>query len=476
MAIGKRRWTRLAGVGALGIVIALVVTTGAPRPSIAGPIDYPGYLGGPLHTSNSSATAITTANAGSLLRRWVFHAGNPTMPGQPFPSFQASPTVFQNMVFIGSNSGVLYALNEDTGKTIWHAFTGFVPKLTCGSARGLTATAAAGFDPSSGLGTVYVPGGDGYLYALDAATGTQRWRSLVALPSTTVNDYYNWSSAAVANGRVYVGVSSQCDKPLVRGGVRTYDQATGTLLSTYNAVPAGALGGGVWSSPAVSSGGFVLATTGTPPKSHLGDAPAVVELDRDGNKLDAWTVPLAQQASGDADFGGSPTIFTAMIGGVQHELAGECNKNGLYYALDVADVSAGPVWSFQVGIGTPQGVLSCLASTAFDGQRLYLAGNQTTIAGTTYAGNVRALDPATGAVLWETGLNSVVLGSPSVNANKVMAAATYGNGVLDGVYLIDGTNGHILTFMATGKQFAQPVYADQYLLIANHNSLSAWAP
>src|SRR5258708_7341625 len=161
MATGKRRWTRLAAVGASAIAVALLVTTGAPRPSIAGPIDYPGYLGGPLHTSSSSSTAITTANAASLLRRWVFHAASPTMPGQPFPSFQASPTVFQNMVFIGSNSGVFYAINEDTGKSIWSAFTGFTAKLTCGSARGLTATAAAAFDPSSGLGTVYIAGGCG---------------------------------------------------------------------------------------------------------------------------------------------------------------------------------------------------------------------------------------------------------------------------------------------------------------------------
>ncbi len=475
MVTGKRRLTRLAGIGAIGIALAVVVVTVAPKPSIAGPIDYPGYLGGPLHTSSSPSTAITTANAASLLRRWVFHAAAPTLPGQPFPSFQASPTVFQNRVFIGSNSGEFYALNEDTGKTIWHQFTGFVPKLTCGSARGLTATAAAGFDPVSGLGTVYIPGGDGYLYAFDAAAGTQRWRSLIALPSTTVNDYYNWGSAVLANGRVYVGVSSQCDKPLVQGGIKTYDQATGALVATYFSVPNGTVGGAVWSSPAASNG-KVYATTGTPTAMHQGDAPSIVSLDSSGNRVEAWTVPLSDQRSGDADFGGSPTMFSATIGGVQRQLVGACNKNGNYYALDATDLSAGPVWTFRVGVATAQGVLSCLAAAAFDGSLLYLAGNKTTIGGTTYAGSVRALDPATGAVVWESGLNSIVLGSPSINANKIMAAATYGNGVVDGVYLIDGTNGNILTFMATGKQFAQPVYADQYLLIANHNILSAWAP
>ena len=82
-------------------------------------------------------------------------------------------------------------------------------------------------------------GADGFLYALKAATGAvcggAWWRG----PSATVNDYFNWSSPTVVNGHVYVGVSSQCDKPLVVGGLKEYDQATGALLSFYQTNPGG---------------------------------------------------------------------------------------------------------------------------------------------------------------------------------------------------------------------------------------------
>jgi outer membrane protein assembly factor BamB len=74
-----------------------------------------------------------------------------------------------------------------------------------------------------------VAGGDGYLYALDAATGAVDWKSVIAIPSTTVNDYYDWSSPTVVNGNIYVGVASNCDSPLVAAGLKEYSQATGAL-------------------------------------------------------------------------------------------------------------------------------------------------------------------------------------------------------------------------------------------------------
>lgn len=73
----------------------------------------------------------------------------------------------------------------------------------------------------------------------------QRWRSAIAIPSTKVNDYLQWSSPTVAHGRIYVGISSNCDTPLVRGGVAEFDQATGHKLNTFYTVPRGHVGGSV---------------------------------------------------------------------------------------------------------------------------------------------------------------------------------------------------------------------------------------
>jgi DNA-binding beta-propeller fold protein YncE len=52
----------------------------------------------------------------------------------------------------------------------------------------------------------------------------------------------------------------------------------------------------------------------------------------------------------------------------------------------------------------------------------------------------------------------------------------YGKSATDGVYLIDGSTGSIIAFMATGKQFSQPVYADSFLMLASKNNLTAYGP
>ena len=211
---GRAPW-----IGALVAIVSLGATSCLRGTGTAtAPTDWSQYLGGPLHSSVSSTTTVTKLNAGALHAKWVFHAAAATMTGQPAPSFVSSPTVSGGRVFIGSNSGVFYALDEATGSVVWQHFLGFEPKLTCGNI-GLSSTAAVAPDPVSGLPTVYVSGGDGHLYAFDAATGNQNWTSVIALRSATVNDYYDWSSPTVTGGRIYIGVTSECDVPLVRGGV-----------------------------------------------------------------------------------------------------------------------------------------------------------------------------------------------------------------------------------------------------------------
>ena len=127
------------------------------------------------------------------------------------------------------------------------------------AARGISSTATVALDPSTGRPTVYVSGGDGRLYALDAATGNVVWQSVIGLPSNTANDYYDWSSPAVSNGHIFIGVSSQCDQPFVPGGVKEYDQHTGALLATYTSSLPGApgAGSGVAAKNACGGGGIL---------------------------------------------------------------------------------------------------------------------------------------------------------------------------------------------------------------------------
>ena len=100
------RFSARRTAGALAALTAAAVSALAGQTAAAGavgPADWPAFLAGPAHTSdNRSQVAITPGTAGSLVRKWHFVGDQPTMPGQPKPAYNASPTVADGAVFIGS--------------------------------------------------------------------------------------------------------------------------------------------------------------------------------------------------------------------------------------------------------------------------------------------------------------------------------------------------------------------------------------
>jgi outer membrane protein assembly factor BamB len=450
------------------LVLAFAVIT--PSAATAGPAgEWPAYLHDARHTSTSTSAAITPANAGALTQAWTFTSRGPTMTGQPGRAFVASPVVSGGRVFIGSNTGVFYALDSTTGHVAWSRFLGFSRKLTC-NARGIASTATVAVDPVTSKPTVYVSSGDGYLFALDAATGTVVWKSEIRVQSPGVNDYFDWSSPTVANGSVYVGVSAQCDAPLVRAGVKRFDQATGALRADYFTVPEGQIGGSVWSSVAANPKA-IFATTGNASAGISADAYALVKLDPTTLVRTAkYTVPGADRVP-DSDFGASPVLFSG--GGVQ--MVGACNKGGFFYALRASDMSFR--WKLRVAKGSSGGSTACLAAGVWDGSRLFLSGPLTTIGGVDYRGSVRRVDPATGATIWARGLPGVVVGTPSVNGAGLIAAPIFEfDSSLSGTYLLDAATGAIVRFLPGGTQFAQPTFAGSYLFTASQSGgvVTAW--
>jgi outer membrane protein assembly factor BamB len=129
-------------------------------------------------------------------------------------------------------------------------------------------------------------------------------------------------------------------------------------------------------------------------------------------------------------------------------------------------VTAGPVWRTKIGLGQGgAGAKACLAAAIWDGSHLFLGGNPVVLNGTKYEGSVAELDPSTGAIIWQTGVAGVVLGSPTMNAAGVIAASTFDTGTQNGTYLIDSSNGTVLRKIANGSAFAQPVMAGGYLIL-----------
>ena len=89
----------------------------------------------------------------------------------------SSPAVADDLVVVGSDDGSVYALDASSGTTRWKRATG-------GPVRS---------SPAIAEGAVYVGSNDGNLHAFDLATGEPRWQSPVGFEIV--------SSPAVAEGR-----------------------------------------------------------------------------------------------------------------------------------------------------------------------------------------------------------------------------------------------------------------------------------
>ena len=469
---------------AFGLAGALLLPQGAGAAAGAsqatGPsLDWTQYLHGPQHSSVSLSTAFTPSNAASA--RQVWHWQPPAVQGKPAPALDASPTVVAGRVYIGAQSGGFYALNETTGRVAWSRQLDTEAKVTC-PARGITSTAAVLPDPVTGTSTVYVSGAR-FLYALNAGTGAVIWKTEIGPASTSApNAYYNWSSPTVAGGHIYVGLSSDCDVPLIRGGVVELDQHTGRVLNTWHTVPAGSVGGSIWSSVAASSSGSNLwVATGNecdptvdtcPAGDQIGNSLSIVHLSSSLGLLQAWQAPGTAGHGHDWDFGSSPALFGS--GGTPSDV-GSCNKDGLFYALAANPLGSSTLWTDR--IGAPAGSLSsCIASAVWDGPAgtLYMGGDGTTIGGTSYGGSVRRLNPVTGAFSWQTGLPCAVMGTPTLDSAAVLAAGTYScvRPKTPGAYLINASTGAILKSLPVGSSrvFGQPVFAQGTLFVATETA------
>ena len=251
--------------------------------------------------------------------RWRFRTG----ALMPWPwghesgdVYTSSPAFDQGTVYFGAGDGRVYAVNAATGKVKWHAQTGGrvraspaldATRVYVGSADGRVyafdrATGAAkwkfetegvrlssgdfGFDrrtvqssPAVANGTVFVGARDGWIYAIDAEKGTEKWR---------FDHKVSWinTSPAVFEGVVYAGSSDA-------QFVQALDAATGKeLWRTATGV--------TWSSPGVA-GDMIYSGDG---------AGRVNAFDRKSGKL-LWsfrtgsTVYSSPAPSGDLVFAGS---------------------------------------------------------------------------------------------------------------------------------------------------------------------------
>jgi eukaryotic-like serine/threonine-protein kinase len=154
-----------------------------------------------------------------------------TMP-DPFDFFLSSPVVWNGVVYFGSGDTNIYALDAASGSLKWKFKTG-----------GVVHASPAIFD-----GTLFVGSWDSYFYALDATTGKEKWRFKTGEDPVIHNQVGIQSSAVVMDGVVYFGCRDS--------NLYALDAATGRQLWSFSNK-----GSWVIASPAVLNGKLYFATS-----------------------------------------------------------------------------------------------------------------------------------------------------------------------------------------------------------------------
>src|SRR5688572_13961966 len=454
-----------------------------------------------LHNTHSQPAEdqISPANVATLMQKWVLTtAGNVT----------ATPTVYQGFVYVPDMGGKLWAVSAGSGKVLWSRSISSYTGVANDVSRSSPAIAGRAIILGDGWIRNNVTAG-AHVFAVDRLNGALLW-------VTKVHEHLSaivTASPVVHNGVAYVGIASK-EEGLAgtpgyvcctfRGAVVALDVLTGRVLWKTYMVPSNSTnpdingpgfysGNGVWgSSPVVDTqrGLLYVGTANNFSAPHgVCRAPEETDCEESGpdNHFDAivalrltdgaivWSrrtlradVFSAQCFCGpDLDFGAAPNLFTITNPntGQPQQVLGIGQKSGDYWALDPDDGAV--VWKTKVGPGGLGGGVEW--GTATDGERIYVAEANTSrrpftlsgtgpFAGTTVtSGYWSALNPATGAILWQT---------PDPQGSKNPGFVTTANGVVyagsaagsgGNMHALDGATGAILwSFASGGSVFSAP--------------------
>ncbi|MFL5654770.1 MAG: PQQ-binding-like beta-propeller repeat protein [Ktedonobacteraceae bacterium] len=428
--------------------------------------DWPTYMHDNKRNGDNRAESIINRTSSPGLKvHWTAQSG-----GWIF----SQPIVANGIIYWGSFDGYEHA-TDGNGHQLWQQYLGVTTQCTPVPALGIVSSAAVATISLNGTPTsvVFVGGGDDHLYALDALSGTILWSTLLGNPSMNT---FIWDSPLVFDNKVYIGIGTTGEGKgcaLIPGQFFALDALTGTILHTYNTVPPGCAGAGIWSSPTFDpSDGSIYLTAGTQGKcSNDTISIGIVKLRAsDLSYKSSWQIPLDQRLTNDADFGATPTLFTATIEGTLHKLVGAVDKNGVYYAFERTSLSSGPVWQRPIAIpgACPECGQGSISSSAWDGTRLYVAGGNTTINGVSCKGSVQALNPADGTVIWQACMAGVVMGAVSA-VPGVVAVINGGH-----VSLLHSATGATL-FTYSALFYGSPSISNGVLYVGSrHNLLYAF--
>jgi outer membrane protein assembly factor BamB len=345
---------------------------GAREPARA-TAQWPQFLGGPSHGAYSADPAISTSNAPAMGVKWMANLFSSDL-GSPVVAYNS--TLGKEVVYVGDERADLYAIDADTGQSIWST------NLGLGDAE--RATPAVAPDGSVWIGTNW----NATLYKLDGATGQVLCSikspdakpimgspMIVTPPSGTATVYWD----AIDSG--------------------TYGPVVATNESTCAQIFNDSLISGSWVTPVygVDGSGEPIVITGTAdPASTVAAYDAIT-----GSTL--WTYQTYfPSTTGGWDIGAAATISPPGVNGFADGVAYMSNEYGYQYALDLA--TGTPLWTYITYAPNFNGKRYIISSAALDGNQLVYG----------YFNGLVSLNATTGAANWVWTAPAGIDSSPAI--------------------------------------------------------------
>ena len=371
--------------------------------------------------SDGALAGLDRNNVDQLGLKWVF-----AYPGAL--RARSQPLVHDGVIFVGSQSGTIYALDLDSGCAHW----------TYSAGAEVRSSLSLGQLPDRDDPVLYMGDFSATVHAIDASDGSLVWRASVG----DHTDATITGSPKLHDGALYVPLSSSewataADPGYAcctfRGGVVSLDAASGELnwrthvieepaaetgeTNPFGAERKGPAGAPVWNSPTIDAErGVLYVGTGegyTSPAADTSDAVLAFSLatgERQWAKQllggDAWNMACfigeaancPKEDGPDLDIGASTVLWSGE--GRDYLLVGQ--KSGDVYALD-PEKGGAIVWHNKVGRGGFLGGVHWGMSA--NGDSLFVPIADTTITGR-FTGpispGIHALDPTSGEVRWYT--------------------------------------------------------------------------
>jgi polyvinyl alcohol dehydrogenase (cytochrome) len=372
---------------------------------------------------NRGETMLSKDTAAQLDVLWTADLGGNVLGG----ALQVGDKMY------ASGPGGVYAFDAASGTEVW--------RVTAGSSSTL------GYADN----TLYLHSTGGNVIAFDAADGKMKWTM-----RTDASGGDGSASPLPVGGLVLVGASNggaELGGGRFRGYMTAMDAATGANKWTTFTVPEGSVGASFWSSPSASmEDNLVFGGTGNnygPPATDSSDS--IIAFDWTTGEI-KWKYQAVMNdtfpgnfSAPDADFGNNPVVYEATVGGAPTKLVADGTKYGNVVALQ--RLTGAMVWKRDVcKSGSADGNQGMFTNFSYSGKSIVAACNEGGPA------TLYALDAATGDMLWMRALTGRVWGRMAF-ANGV---GVVGTGEAVEIFDVD-TGAVIKTFQSKGGTVASTI-------------------